>query len=169
MRAIQSNLTGVINETNVRGQAMAALIKKYLNIDTEFGLRTIGDNPQQTYPCIFVQPSNYDPELVMLGKYQIILPFTLYWYVIDNISADIVAYAADIGHNLEKLFSNNALNDLATTGSKKFVSYEPFWTEVMKFSFKISPAFLNPTATNNGGKWMVFGTAPIDIRTWILR
>ena len=166
-RTIQPNLTNWKDETTYRGQAMAALIKQYLNIDTEFGLRTIGDNPQQTYPCIFVQPNK--PDLATTGKFEINLAFSIFWYVVDNSPVDIVSLAASIGHALEKLFSNNALNDLGTAAppSHSFYGYEPYWTDITDFNFKVSPTLKNPTSV--GGAWMRMGMATINIRTWIIR
>lgn len=171
MRAIQSNLTGVVDETTVRGQGMAALIKKYLNIHTSYGLRNIGDYPNITMPILFVEPSpGYVPDLVMMGKYQIELTYFLFWYVVDSQPEDIVSLCSSIGHNLEKLFSNNALNDLATANppTHSFCNYPGFWTEVEAFSFRCLPTFKNPLP-NPTGDWMRLGKGTIKIRDWIIR
>lgn len=171
MRAIQSNLTGVVDETTVRGQGMAQLIKQYLNIQTGYGLRNLGDMPNVTFPILFVEPSpGYNPSLVMMGKYQIELTYYLFWYVCDTDPEDIVSYCSSIGHCLEKLFSNNALNDLGTASppSHNFTNYPGFWTEVDSFSFKCLPTFKNPLP-NPTADWMRLGKGTIKIRDWIIR
>jgi hypothetical protein len=171
LRAIKSNLTGVVDETTNRGQAMAQLIKQYLGIQTKYGLQNLGDNPSLTLPILFVEPSpGYAPELSSTGKYQIILTFNLYWYVVDQSPEDIVSLCSSIGHNLEKLFSNNALNDLGTVSppSHNFCSYEPNWTDVMKYSFRCLPTFKNPLS-NPTAEWMRLGKGTVEIRTWIVR
>jgi len=171
MRAIQSNLTGVVDEVTYRGQAMAELIKQYLNINTAFGLRNVGDYESLTLPIMFVEPSpGYQADLVMTGKYQIELTFGIYWYVADNNPEDVVSLSSSIGHNLEKLFSNNALNDLGTANppTHKFYEYDPYWTDVTKFSYRSLPTFKNPL-TNPSAEWMRLGKATVGIRTWIIR
>ena len=171
MKAIASNLTGVVDETTVRGQAMVALIKQYLNIQTAFGLRNLGDYQGLTLPILFVEPApGYAAEIVAVGKYQIELTFFLFWYVADSQPEDVVSLCSSIGHNLEKLFSNNALNDLGTVSppSHSFYVYEPYWSEVMTFGFRCLPTFKNPL-TNQGGEFMRLGKATVKIRTWIIR
>lgn len=171
MREINSNLTGVVDETTVRGQGMAALIKKYLNIQTQYGLMNIGDYPNLTLPILFVEPSpGYEPSLVMMGKYEIALTFYLYWYVVDSKPNDLVSFCSSIGHNLEKLFSNNALNDLGTANppSHSFCTYPGFWTEVEHFSFRCMPTFKNPLSAPTGD-WMRLGRGTVKIRDWIIR
>lgn len=171
MRTIKSNLVGVVDETTVRGQAMAQLIQLYVNIPTFFGLRNLGDQPALTLPVLYVEPSpGYEPSLVMTGKYEIILKYNLYWYVADNSAEDVVSLCSSIGHNLEKLFSNNALNDLGTVSppTHKFCEYDPFWAEVMKYSFRCLPTFNNPLP-NKTADFMRLGKGTVEIRAWIIR
>ena len=53
MRAINGQLIGVVDETAVRGQAMAALIHKYLTLPTYYPFRPVGDDQTIEYPCVF--------------------------------------------------------------------------------------------------------------------
>ena len=106
----------------------------------------------------------------MMGKYEIILTYNLYWYVADNNAEDVVSLCSSVGHCLEKLFSNNALNDLGTASppSHQFCEYDPFWAEVMKFSFRCLPTFNNPLP-NKTADFMRLGKGTVEIRAWIIR
>lgn len=171
MRGISSNLTNVVDETTVRGQAMTNLIKQYLTIPANYGLMNIGDMPNVVFPILFVEPSpGYSPSLVMMGKYEIELTYFIYWYVTDTNQQDIVSFCSSIGHNLEKLFSNNALNDLGTSSppTHKFCQYDPYWREVSSFSFRCLPTFRNPLPKPTAD-WMRLGKGTVKIKDWIIR
>lgn len=171
MSGLAFNLTSIIDETTVRGQGMAALIQKYLTVQTSYGLRNLGDVPNLTFPIMFVEPeAGYMPDLVMMGKYQIELTFFLFWYVSSSNPVQVIQDGTLIGHALEKLFSNNALNDLGTASppSHSFCNYPGFWTEVMNYQFKLSPTFKNPFP-NPSAEHMRIGKGTVKIRDWIIR
>ena len=171
MQGISTNLTGVINETDVRGQAMVALIKKYLNVQTYHGFQPLGDNPQFRYPCIFVEPApGQVPDLATTGKYKLTINYVIYWFVLDNSAQDIVSLCTSIGENLIKLFSNNALNDLGTANppSHNFRAYEPYWTDSNMKSVSYVPTLQN-VIEQHSEKYMRRGRMQIEIETWVIK
>lgn len=168
MSEIQSKLTGVVNETRIRGEAMAALIHKYLNIQTYYPFRPIGDDPTIIFPHVSVDPRSQEPSLDTTGKYHLVLDYHLRWYGMDNNPDGLADLVSSIGENLVKLFSINALNDLSTTYSKNFASYEPYWTYVRQFPWQQTPLLPNVVA-GRSEKYMRVGRMPIQIETWVLK
>ena len=96
-RELQSNLTGVVNETRVRGEAMASLIKQYLNIQTYYPFRPIGDDTTILFPHISVDPRSQEPNLSTTGKYHLILDYHLRWYAFDNDAGNLTDFISSIG------------------------------------------------------------------------
>lgn len=170
MRAINTNLVGVIDETSVRGQAMAALIHQYLGLQTYYPFRPVGDDQTIEYPCVMVDPRNQNPELANMGEYHVKLDYSLRWYVLDNNPTDCGLLCSYIGESLVKLFSNNALNDLATAAppSHKFCDYDPFWTDVTMMPWQQSPLFPN-VINGRSEKYMRVGRMQIQIETWVIK
>lgn len=171
MRAIASNLSNVINETDVRGQAMQALIKKYLNVNTYYPFTPIGDNPKVRFPAIFVQPLNQLPDLETTGKYHLRIAYAIFWYVLDNDAQDATSLSTSIMENLIKLFSNNALNDLGITvpPTHNFRAYEPFWTDSnWTARLRARPPLKNAVQGHNE-EFMVFGGGVLEIDAWVVK
>lgn len=170
MREIQSRLVGVINETRVRGEAMAALIEQYLNVKTYYPFRPIGNDPSIRYPHISVDPRSQEPDLASTGKYHLRLDYYIRWYAFDNSAEDLADLISSIGENLVKLFSNNALNDLGTASppSHNFCAYDPFWINVVQFPWQQTPILLN-VIPGHDEKYMRVGRMPIQIETWVIK
>ena len=171
MRALLTNLTGVVNETDVRGEAMAALIKKYLNIPAYYPFTPIGDNAAVRFPCVFVQPLNQLPDLATTGKYNIKLAYALFWYALDNKATDATALSTSIMENLIKLFSNNALNDLgsAVPPSHNFRAYEPFWTDSNWTARLRARPPLKGAVPGHDEEYMVFGGGVLEVESWVIK
>lgn len=120
---IQTQLT-VINETDIRGQALVALIKSKMNIQGYYGFRTLGaNNDQITFPCFMVEPKGQRPTMDRLGKYRKYWDYVIYLYVTENSPEAIVSLCSFVGEALVKLLSNNALGDLGSGNSNKFKTY----------------------------------------------
>lgn len=170
MRALTTNLTGVINEMDVRGEAMRDLIKKYLNVTTYYPFTPIGDKPEIRYPCVFVQPIGQLPDLATTGKYKLTLTYAIFWYVLDNKAEDATQLGTYIMESLIKLFSNNALNDLDTpTSLKNFRAYEPFWTDSnWAAKLRVRPP-LKGAVQGKDEEYMVFGGGVLEIESWVIK
>lgn len=170
MQAIQSKLTGVVPEIDNRGLAMCALISQYLVLPVIYGRIAIGTDPKIRFPYMTVESApGEDIEMYTMGKYQLTFSYLIDWFCIDNSPSDLTMLVNNIGENLSKLFSNNALNDLATVGAThNFDSYEPYWTEVQKFGFRSTQSFRNPLSVQKES-WMRLGRATISVRSWVLK
>ncbi len=151
MNSIVTPLT-VINEIDVRGQALLALIAANMNVQAYYGFRPQGSN-LLSYPCVMVDPVNQKVEMKRLGKFDITAVYNLYWYCQESSPEAVVTQQTFIGETLIKLFSNNALGDLQSVNppSNKYKQYPNpaggyFWLNSEMSDVKYSTTFLNATA-----------------------
>lgn len=81
-----------------------------------------------TFPAIFVQPRSWDPKLTTTAKYELTGKVIIYCYASGNDAERVGQDVIDMVGQLDKLFSNNALDDrlLATFTNKYFVN-PGFW------------------------------------------
>ena len=116
-----NTILNFIDFADFRGKAMRDLIKQYLNLDTDYG-QLLLTTPGLRFPHIFIDPrGNDDTKLVTVGgKYEIAITFMITWFVIDNSSQDVATMSTNIGEALKKLFSVNALGDIATAHTQHF-------------------------------------------------
>lgn len=150
----------VVNETDVRGQALRDLIRTYITLPTtDYGFRSIGANPGLVFPALFVEPKNQRPELEMTVKYTLRWTYGIYWYVRENTPKDAVARASFIGEALVKLLSNNALGDLNSgTPTKRFRQYPNpaggyFWLDSEMSEIRWSTNYLNPDPQSHAARY----------------
>lgn len=123
MQLINTSLT-VINEADVRGQALLALIRQYITFaDGYYGFKPIGSSTIK-FPVVFVEPKGQRAIMTGTAKFDLYWTFGIYWYVRDAKSQDCVTLCTFIGEALIKLFSNNALGDIGSVPpSNKFFNY----------------------------------------------
>lgn len=144
---VPTSLT-VINETDVRGKALLALITQYMGVAGYYGFRSIGaqQNPV-SFPCVMIDPIKQDLKMERLGKYTLKISYSIYFYCQESSPDAIVTQATDIGEIMAKLFSNNALGDLQNTNppSNKFKTYPTFWLNSEMSEITWSTSFLNAT------------------------
>lgn len=158
----------VINETDIRGQAMLALIKQYISFSSAwYGFKSIGSNPDIAFPVLFVEPKSQVPELVSTVKYHMRWAFAIYWYVRESRAEDAVTNASLIGEQLKKLFSNNALGDINSgTPTKRFRQYANpsggmYWLDSEMKGIQWSTNYLD--ADPQGMKYERAGRMMLDI------
>jgi len=80
------------------------------------------------FPACYVQPRTFDPTLDSIGLYNNVGEVTIYVYhsgnAADRVGEDMEATVAV----LNKLFSRNALNDMATPApTGKYFANAPYW------------------------------------------
>ena len=147
---IQTQLT-VVNETDIRGQALVALIKSKLNIQGYYGFRSLGAaTPPLTFPCFMVEPKGQRPTMDRLGKYRKQWDYIIYLYVTENSPEAIIGLCGFVGEALVKLLSNNALGDLNGANSSKFKQYPNpsggyYWLTSEMSSLEWSANYINAT------------------------
>jgi hypothetical protein len=153
MNTIVSGLT-VVNETDIRGQALLALIEQHLNVEGYYGFRTIGAS-DIVFPCVMIDPINQKATMKRLGKYDLAITYNIYFYLQDSNPDAIVTQATFIGEALIKLLSNNALGDLqsANPPTNKFKQYPNpsggyYWLNSEMSDLKWSTSYLNATPDN---------------------
>lgn len=81
-----------------------------------------------TFPAIFVQPRSWDPKLTTTAKYELTGKVVIYCYASGNDAERVGQDVMDMLAKLDKLFSNNALDDrlLATWTNQYFIN-PGFW------------------------------------------
>ena len=148
--SINTSLT-VINETDVRGEAMLALIKNYITFPNAFyGFKSIGVHKDELrFPVLFVEPKSMKAAMESMGKFKMKWTYAIYWYVRDNKAQDVISQSTFIAQALVKLFSNDALGDLQTTGTKKFKQYPNpsggyYWLDSEMTAIDWSVNYLDP-------------------------
>jgi hypothetical protein len=154
MNSIVSALT-VVNEADIRGQALLALMTANLNVQGYYGFRSLGAASHLVFPCIMVDPISERAVMARLGKYDIDITYNIYFYLQESSPDAIVTQATFIGETLIKLFSNNALGDLQNTNppSNKYKQYPNpgggyYWLNSEMSDLKWSTSFLNATPDN---------------------
>ena len=157
MQQLNTTLT-YVDFVEKRGKALRDLIKLYLNLDTDYG-QLLLTTPGLRYPHVFVDPrGNDDTKLVTVGgKYQIEITYMLTWFVIDNSSQDVTTMATQIAEALKKLFSVNALGDIAGAHTQQFCTYPTFWDYSEMGTISLPPSFPNPLSSNDTESWMRAG------------
>lgn len=147
---IPTQLT-VVNETDIRGQALRDLIKSKMNIQGYYGFRSLGaSDPAITFPCFMVEPKGQRPAMDRLGKYRKYWDFVIYIYVTENSPDAIISLCSFVGEALVKLLSNNALGDLGSGNSNKFKTYPNpgggyYWLTSEMSTLEWSANYLNAT------------------------
>lgn len=139
-----------INETDVRGQALLALIVQYAKsfgfLKGYYGFRPIGANPGLTFPCVMIDPVSQKPWMATLGKFRLQITYNIYWYCQDSSPDAIVSQATAIAEYLIKLLSNNALGD-GSTNFKQYVNPAGgfYWLDSDMSQITWSTSFQNAT------------------------
>jgi hypothetical protein len=80
------------------------------------------------FPCCFVQPERWEPSLATNVKYEFWAELGLYVYHVGNDPSAVGQEVEITVSKLDKLFSNNALDDRTTaTPTYQFFQYPGFW------------------------------------------
>jgi len=174
LNSIPSALT-IVNETDVRGKALLALIVQYISFANGFyGFKSLGTNLDIQFPVVFVEPRSQDIRMLGTAKFHIKITYAIYWYVRDNDPTDIVTLSTFIGEALTKLFSNNALGDLqsANPPSNKFKQYANpsggyYWLDNDMSEMRWTVNYLDPTAS--GVRYERAGRMMLQIEDVILK
>lgn len=132
----------VVNETGVRCQAMLDLISLKIGFLRAgyLGHRPIGAD-DLTFPCVMVECVDTQAVMYATGKYDVRWTLNIYYYVVNENRERLVQQQTEAMEALVKLLSNNALDDLATTGTKQYKQYPGFWLNSEMKSMKYSGTF----------------------------
>lgn len=161
MQQLNTTLT-YIDYVELRGKALRDLIKQYLNLDTDYG-QLLLTAPNLRFPHIFVDPRGNDETKLSTtgGKYEIDITYMITWFVVDNSPQDVTTMSSKIGEALKKLFSVNALDDMAGAHTQKFCAYPNFWQYSTMGAIMMPPAFPNPLSGNDTEAWMRGARMPL--------
>ena len=165
---VPSSSMTVVNETDLRGQAILALIKQYVPgfTGTYYGFRPFGAD-DLSFPCVMVDVVNQKPKMVSTGKYHLKFTYDIWFFVIDSSPEDVVTLTTSGMEALIKLFSNNALGDLGTANSRQFKLYPGFWIDSEMLDAQISRSLLSPLP--NKGKYMRAGWLRFEVQDVVIK
>ena len=122
---------GVVSDIDAQTEAIIALVNLYVpGLPAIKGIRSFGteDPDHAPIPCTMVQPVKSSPRMVTTQRLEKWRIFDL-WFAVGGEKVEKVAELVAGGASLfEKLFSNNALNDLSVgPPSNHFMAYLPYW------------------------------------------
>jgi hypothetical protein len=118
------------SQIDIRSQEIIRLLKTYFKGFREvyYGHRPIG-NQDIVFPCAMVEPGSVNVNPGTVGKFHVLIPYQIFFYIQNNDRNVLPKLQADIGWGLAKLFSNNALGDLGSGNTKKFKGNPGFWID----------------------------------------
>jgi hypothetical protein len=171
MVAINTSLTSVVNDTDVRGLALLDLIRQYIQLSGYYyGFRSIGSE-DIAMPCVMIEPRSKEAKMDRLGKYRIKISYDIYWFVTESNPEGIVTLCDSLSETLEKLFSNNALNDLGTANTSKYKQYPNpsggyYWLTSEMSSIRWSGTYIDAVPRD---KYMRAGMMKFDIEDVVIK
>lgn len=165
--SIQTQLTGVSNQIDTLYNQIKLLFEQYLPgvPNTYRGVISIGSE-ELAFPCILVQPVDDAAVQISAGKLQDWYTFDIYWYVADGSWQAVVKQSSDVGEILKKLFSNNALNDLSSSSSKKFQVNPGYWLDSKMSQIRYAPPLVFDRP--NRPKYRTLGHFQLKLQTVII-
>jgi len=159
--------SGVINDVDTLTAALMSLFQTYIpGLPAIRGLHNIGvgDQDRAPVPCIMVQPENVSPTMETSARFTKWYQFHLVWVVGADSIEQATALATDGGVLVQKLFSNNALNDRNTaTPSNQFMVYPSNWLDSKMGAIEYEPAFLS--GRTPGPKYFAYGEMHLRLQT----
>jgi hypothetical protein len=166
---IATTLT-VVNETDLRGQAILNLIKTYISglSGRYYGFRSLGSN-DLSFPAVMVEPDSQNPAMLTTGKYHLKFNFSIFWFVYDNSPENVITLCTSVEEAMIKLFSNDALGDLQTANppTNRFKQYPGFWLTSEMTSVEISRTILN--AYPNRARYMRAGILHLMVEDVVIK
>ena len=94
------------------------------------------------FPALVVQKARKIPIMRTNNIYEPDVYFSIFWYFTDDKIEIAEQKQREFGEALEKLFSNNALGDLDTNPSHKFIVNDPHWIDSNLTSVEYSPTLM---------------------------
>lgn len=144
--SIDTRLTGVVDETGVRGQQICDLITLYIPFLAKvyYGHRPIGaEDPQVQFPCAMVENMTASAKMETMGRYRCKWVFNIYFYLMGDNRDDLLVKQSEVMESLVKLFSNNALNDQGSGNTNKFKTNPGYWLTSEMTGMTYSSTWLN--------------------------
>jgi hypothetical protein len=171
MKTIGVNGLTVTNAFDVKGQAIVALIKQYINgFNTYYGFRTLGVSTEKvSFPACFVDPSDQSAVMITTGKYHVRLSYDIIFYVMESSPEGVVTLATSGMEALIKLFSNNALGDLGGAGTNSFKAYSPYWIDSEMKNMRISRTFQNPGPAEKDVSMVRVGWMQLEVQDVLVK
>lgn len=165
--SIQTQLTGASNQIDNLYQQLKTLFETYIpGIPNVYrGVISIGSE-ELKFPCALIQPETDEATQINSGKQQDWYVFDIYWYVADSNWQATIKQSTDIGEILKKLFSNNALNDLSSSSTKKFMQNPGFWLDAKMSLIRYAPPLIFDRP--NRPKYRTLGHFQLRLQTVVI-
>lgn len=168
---IPTLLTSVVDDTTTAMYALSNLIQSYIQFAGKYvGIRSLGAE-NVVFPCFMVEPMQKVTKMDRLGKYRIHITFMIYFYVVETNQEAIIQLCNSVGETMEKLFSNNALNDLNGANTSQFKQYPNgsggyYWLNSEMTSVRWSRTYINAVPT---AKFMRAGVMTLDMENVVIK
>ena len=157
---------GVVNDVDTLTEALMALFRSTIpGLPPIKGLHNLGVNDQDRapIPCIMVQPENVAPSMVTTARFEKWYQFHLVFVLGAETPEECAVLVTDAGALMQKLFSNNALNDRNGANSNRYCNYSPYWIFSTMGNIAFEPAFLS--GRTPGPKYFAFGELHLRLQT----
>lgn len=159
--------SGVINDVDSLTQVLIDLFRQYIpGLPPIRGLHNLGVSDQDCapIPCIMVQPEDVTPSMKTTARFEKWYQFHIVWVIGGETPEEVAVLVTDGGALMQKLFSNNALNDRsASLPSNKYCGYPPYWIFSEMGGIHFEPAFLS--GRTPGPKFFAFGEMHLRLQT----
>lgn len=168
---IPTHLTSVVDDTSTAMYALRDLINQYISFPGQYiGVRSLGAE-NIVFPCFMVEPMQKISKMDRLGKYRIHMTFVIYFYVVESNPEAIIQLCNSVGETMEKLFSNNALNDLNGANTSKFKQYPNpsggyYWLNSEMTSLRWSRTYVNAVPNT---RFMRAGVMTLDMENVVIK
>ena len=148
----------VINDVDNITAALIALFGTYFpGVPALRGWRNLGtsDQDRAPVPCIMIRSKNVAPKMETSARFTRWQEMGIVFVVGGDTPEECETSVTAVGAFMEKLFSNNALNDCGSGNSNKFMTYPGNWLDSAMGVINFEPAF--KLGRDNGPKLAAYG------------
>jgi len=142
LKGASSGLT-VVEFFDIRVKELKRLITQYIGVSSIYEWhRPIGLQAPWAvnFPCIQIQPQRWEPSLETNAKFDFWGQVILYVYCTNQQPEGAGTQCMNFASTLEKMLSNNALDDLQTAGrTNRYYVHDGFWIESNLSAMEFSP------------------------------
>ena len=157
----------VVDDVDALTSAIIGLFNTYFpGVPAFKGWRNLGVNVQDRapVPCIMIHSASVAPAMVTNQRFQKWYEKGIVFVVGGDTPEECETSVTNVGALMQKLFSNNALNDLsASPPSNQFMTYPGNWLDSAMGSIDFKAAFIS--GRPEGPKYFSYGEFNLRLQT----
>ena len=156
----------VVDDVDALTVKLQDLFKTYFpGVPALKGWRNLGVNDQERapVPCIMIHSEDVSPKMVTSQRFEKWYAKGIVFVVGGDTPEECETSVTNVGAFMEKLFSNNALNDIATVPTNQFMAYPGNWLDSAMGAITFKPAFIS--GRPEGPKYFSYGEFSLRLQT----